>query len=105
MKFALIRLMKDGRQLSRDELETSERFTGNFVVEVWTEGNSFTRPIKRARLLSLTFGPSYDLLPPLFEPDLLKVTDTRMTLRGFEINVEEGQARQVAQEWLLKPVE
>lgn len=105
MKFVLIQLMKAGQQLSRDELEASQRFTGNFVVDVWAEGNSFTRPIKRARLLSLEFGPPYDLLPPLFEPDLLKVTDTRMTLRGFEINVEEGQARQVAQEWLLKPME
>lgn len=105
MKFALICLMKDGVKLSREELETAERHTGNFTVEFWTEGNSFGRPIKRARLLSLAFGPSYDVLPPLFEPDLLKVSDTRMTLRGFEINAEEGQAKQVAQEWLLKPAE
>lgn len=97
--------MKGGVQLSREELETSERFTGNFIVDVWTEGSSFTRPIKRARLLSVAFGPAYDLLPPLFEPELLKVTETRMTVRGFEINVEDGQGRQVAQEWLLKPSE
>src|SRR5438067_982897 len=101
MKVTLICLMEHGRHLSRDELEVAERHAGNFIVDDWTEGGIFKRPVQRARLLSVEHGPAYDVIPPLFEPVFVRVNDTRMTLRGLEVSAQEGQSQQVvAQEWL-----
>jgi hypothetical protein len=106
MKVTLICLMKQGRHLSRDELEAAERHAGNFVVDDWMEDGIFKRPVQRARLLSTEQGAASDVIPPLFEPAFVRVNDTRMTLRGLEIAVQDGHSQQVvAQEWLLKPVE
>lgn len=102
MIYTLICLLKHGVPLSAGDLANVKRFTGNLVVEDWIQGGSFGRAIRQSRLLSTTHGANNDLLAPLFEPVLLKMTDTRMTLQGYELESGDGGVRYCRQDWLLK---
>ena len=104
MKVAIIRTMREGVALSKAELLEAPRHSGRLLLEDWAESNLFARPIRRARLVS-TF-PSVgdiDVVAPLFEPNLIKVGDDRLTLVGHEIHAEGTVARHVVQVWLVKP--
>lgn len=103
MQVDIIELMRDGRPLSRDELDSAPRLRGNLIIEFWVEGNVFKRPVQRARLKGLGHGDPPDLVAPIFEPTLLKMTDDRMTLQGIQLLSSEGQVRQVIQEWMVRP--
>lgn len=104
MKVAIIRTMRDGLALSRAELLEAPRLAGELVLEPWSEQNVFARPIKRARLISTLPGTGdIDIAAPLFEPELIKVRDNKLTLVGHEIHSENGIARHVLQVWLVKP--
>lgn len=102
MIYTLICLLKHGVPLSAGDLANVKRFTGNLVVEDWIQGGSFGRPVRQARLLSTTHGANNDLLAPLFEPVLLKMTDMRMTLQGYEVQAGDGGVRYCRQDWLIK---
>jgi hypothetical protein len=105
MRVEVIQLMFEGKRLSREELERAPRFFGNLVMDWWTEGNAFKRPIQRVRLKGLGHGTPPDLIAPIFEPALEKVTDDRMVIRGVQVVAASGQTQQVAQEWMLRPRE
>lgn len=95
--------MQDGRHLSRDELDGAPRLQGSLIVDTWVEGSVFKRPVQRARLRGAGFGEPPDLLAPIFEPFLLKVTEDRMVLRGVQMLSGGGVTRQVVQEWMVRP--
>lgn len=102
MQYTLICLLRDGAPLSTDELSSQPRYTGNLLIDIWEQGGAFRRPVRQARLTDPAHGSPRDLLPPLFEPQLVKMTDTRMTLEGIEIKVVEGNPRYYRQSWLLR---
>jgi hypothetical protein len=63
------------------------------------------RVIRLARLLHMTHpAVRPDLLPPLFEPVLVKMTDRQMTLHGYQIGVEAGIVTHYSQYWVLQIV-
>jgi hypothetical protein len=103
MKVDVIQLMSEGRSLSRDELDGAPRIHGNLVIEWWTEGNALKRPLQRARLKGFGHGDPPDLVAPIFEPTIGKVTEDRMFIRGVQMISEAGTTRQVIQEWMLRP--
>ena len=45
-----------------------------------------------------------DILPPLFEPVMVKVTSRQITLHGYQIHAWQGKAVHYAQVWVLQPV-
>jgi hypothetical protein len=47
-----------------------------------------------------------DIIPPLFDPQLVKMTDRQALLQGYQIHVdpETGAARQFLQCWIVRPV-
>ena len=102
MQYTLICLLHDGAPLSTDALADQPRYTGNLLVDIWEQGGAFRRPVRQARLMDPGSGPPRDLLPPLFEPVLVKMTDARMTLEGIEIKVVDGNPRYYRQSWLLR---
>jgi hypothetical protein len=56
--------------------------------------------IRQARLLDTTIPSTpRDLIPPVFEPQIVKMTDNQMTLHGYQIHVdaETGAIRHYAQ--------
>jgi hypothetical protein len=42
---------------------------------------------------------------PLFDPQLVRMTNTQMTLHGYQIRAETGAAVHYAQSWVLRQVE
>lgn len=66
----------------------------------------FTRPIRQARLLELTIPqPPRDVIPSLFDPQLVRMLDNRMLLHGYQIyiDMESGATKHCAQVWVVRP--
>lgn len=103
MLYKLLCLHRDGVALSKHELSQAETHRGDLVIDEWGEGNAFNRTVRRARLLTTDHSVQVDVLPPLFEPTLVKMTGQRMTLHGYQIHTWQGKAVHYAQVWLLKP--
>jgi hypothetical protein len=104
MKVAIIRTMQDGVALSRAELLEAPRLTGHLYLDDSPEQNVFARPVRWARLISTVQGTGdIDVAAPLFEPQLIKVRNNRMTLVGHEIHADTGVAHHVIQVWLVQP--
>lgn len=96
--------MNDGIALTTSELLEAPRHNGRLLLEDWSESNLFGRPIRRSRLISNLQGiGDIDVVAPLFEPELVKVGDDRLTFVGHEVHVVDGTARHVMQVWLVKP--
>ena len=105
MRFQLKCLDRNGVVLTPEQLADTPRHTGNLVVEDWHQGGTFGRYIRQARLLDETVPQARrDIIPPLFEPQLVKMTDGQMTLHGFQIHVdaETGAIMHFAQVWALR---
>jgi len=105
MKFQLKCLHRNGIVLTPEELADAPRYTGNLVIEDWPQGGMFGRFIRQARLLDVTPPKAPpDIIPPLFEPQLVKMTDSLMTLHGYQIYVdpETGAIQHYAQDWVLR---
>ncbi len=97
--------MQNGVALSREELLAAPRLAGDLVLEDWNEQNLFARAIRRARLVATLPGTGdIDVAAPLFDPELVKVKENRLTLVGHEIHAEGGVPRHVLQVWLVKPI-
>ena len=89
--------------LPENELADQPTYSGNLVVTDWTERSVFKRAIRCARLLTVDHSIKVDILPPLFEPVLVKVTGRQITLHGYQIHTWQGKAVHYAQVWVLQP--
>jgi hypothetical protein len=106
MLYKLICLHRNGVPLTPEDLEQEPRYTGNLIIEDWQQGGTFGRNVRQARLLDMKIPTApRDLLAPLFDPQLVRMTNTQMTLHGYQINAEGGAAVHYAQSWVLRQVE
>ena len=106
MKFQLKCLHRNGEVLTPEELADAPRYVGNLVIEDWPQRGMFARHFRQARLLNGTVPQApRDIIPPLFDPQLVKMTDSLMTLHGHQIHIdaETGAIRHYAQVWVLRP--
>ncbi|QKV56147.1 MAG: hypothetical protein HT580_01875 [Dechloromonas sp.] len=72
------------------------------MMDDWIANNTFHRPIRVARLHPeglFNFHPQ--LLPPLFDAKVLRITETQLFISGIENFVEGKQVREVAQTWMV----
>jgi hypothetical protein len=107
MKFKLKALHHNGIVLTSEELADAPRYVGNLIVEEWPQVGASGRYLRQVRLLDMTIpGTPRDLIPPLFEPQIVKMTENQMTLHGYQINVdaETGAIRHYAQSWVLRAI-
>jgi hypothetical protein len=105
MLFRLICLYRNGAPLNQEDLFGEPRYTGNLVIEDWPQGGAFGRAVRQARLLDMTIPTTpRDLLAPLFDPQLARMTSSQMTLHGYQIHAEAGAAVHYAQCWALRQV-
>lgn len=79
----LIRLYQNDVQIDKDKLAESPSFTDNLLAEDWVEGSGFKRPVRYARLLTSDHLIPADIIPPLFEPHIIKMTTSQMTLHAY----------------------
>jgi hypothetical protein len=107
MKFKLKALHRYGIVLTPEELAYAPRHVGNLVVEDWQQDDGFTHHARQARLLDMDFSEVLrDVIPPLFDPQLVRMLDNQMVLHGYQIHVDmqTGAVRHYAQVWVLRPV-
>lgn len=102
MHFKLICLYKNGALLSKDALAEMPSHVGNLIIEDWVERNAFKRPVRYARLLTETHLIPADIIPPLFEPVVIKITANQMTLQGYQIGTRDGAAVHYMQSWVIR---
>jgi len=98
----MICLYHDGVQIEKDKLAESPAHVGNLVVEDWVEGSAFKRPVRYARLLTSDHLIPSDIIPPLFEPEIIKITGSQMTLQGHQIGTRDGAAVHYLQAWVVR---
>lgn len=102
MRATITRLRVAGIRLAQDELAHAPKITGELVMDDWITNNTFHRPIRVARLHPeglFNFHPQ--LLPPLFDAKVLRITETQLFISGIENFVEDKQVREVAQTWMV----
>jgi len=105
MLYRLICLHRNGVVLTPEALEQEPRYTGNLIIEDWHQAGTSGRAVRQARLLDMTIPKApRDLLAPLFDPQLVRMTNAQMTLHGYQINAEDGTAVHYAQCWVLRQV-
>lgn len=106
MLYRLICLHRNGVVLTPEDLEQEPRYTGNLIIEDWHQAGAFGRAVRQARLLDMSIPQApRDLLAPLFDPQLVRMTNTQMTLHGYQIRAEDGTPVHYAQSWVLRQVE
>lgn len=98
----MICLYRDGVLIDKDKLAEEPAHTGNLVVEDWIEGGVFKRPVRQARLLTETHMIPADIIPPLFEPDIIKMTTSQLTLQGHQISTRDGVTTHYIQAWVVR---
>lgn len=100
MRVIVVELYRAGVRLSRDEARRSEVTTGELIVDVIPD-NTAGRPLRKADLVELTTAYRRPLLPPLFEPQIIRMKsgDAGFVLRGWQIAVRDGTSTEFAQEW------
>lgn len=107
MKFVLKFLYCNGVALPMEELVNAPPYVGNLIIKERWQGDGSARYIREARLPDLTVSQApHDLVPPLFDPQLVKMQDDRMVLNGFQIHadMEAGSIMHFVQVWMLSPV-
>ena len=102
MHFKLICLFKDGVPIDKDARAETPAHVGNLVVEDWLDGSTFKRPVRYARLLTDAHSIPADIIPPLFEPVVIKMTANQMTLQGYQIGTRDGAAVHYMQSWAVR---
>jgi hypothetical protein len=105
MFYKLICLNRNGVALSAQEVAESPKYSGNLVIEDWHQGGRFGRFIRQARLLDMAIPTTpRDIIPPLFDPQLVRMTDNQMTLQGYQIHADSktGAALQFLQCWVVR---
>jgi hypothetical protein len=106
MLYKLICLYRNGVVLAPDDLEQEPRYAGNLIIEDCHQVGMVRRATRQARLLDMSVPQApRDLLAPLFDPQLVRMTNTQMTLHGYQIRAEDGTAVHYAQSWVLRQVE
>jgi hypothetical protein len=105
MLFNVVPICRQGVRLARASLRAAEPILGRLVVEDWREGNAERRALRVARLRHPTQDYFPELLPPLFDPVLIRSDQRGMVLCGFECEPRgNGESAMVMQAWWLRAV-
>lgn len=102
MKAVITPLRVAGIRFKRDESAVAPKINGERVMVAWPGNNIFRRPIRVARLYPEGRHPfASQLLPPLFDTQALRITESQLFVSGIE-NLSDGQKiREIAQAWMV----
>lgn len=95
MLATVFRMRENGAR--REDERSGAGVTGQLLL-MWSVGTPKTAPF-RSLTLSSSDGMAKQLLPPLFEPQLLTLGANGMMFRGFERRVSPIESYSVLQEW------
>jgi hypothetical protein len=96
--------MSNGARRPSEECRADPGLKGTLTVSDIATGNAERRPLRMASL-SEPHGVNLkrQLVAPLFDVELLRITSKGMLLRGFQIDASGKAPVQHAQEWWCEP--
>lgn len=101
MLFSIVETHRKGIKLTREEIRAVVPVFGRLTISDWREGNASRRALRVARVhhAKLSFNP--ELLLPLFDPVLVRMTESGFLLAGFQLeSVAERMAEHVQGWWV-----
>lgn len=103
MLFAVVQPHSQGVRLPRAEIRAAEPIIGQLEITDWLEGSAAGRAIRIARLKHPQLNHHPQLLNPLFDPQIVRMTTLGFLLVGMQVHVtSEGQATETAQGWWVR---
>ena len=102
MHFSAVQTRRNGARFTREEIEVSTPVVGRLTICDWREGNSACRALRVARLNHPTISYSPELLLPLLEPALVRMTDAGFLLVGYEIESAGDRVAEHVQGWWVR---
>lgn len=104
MQVSVVLLRRDGRRLSRSEIEQAPCIEGFLKVFDWRQGNGSRRALRVAELKHPSaIGTHADPVQPLFDPVLVRANERGMVLMGFELRaLANGDIVEYAQGWWIR---
>lgn len=105
MKVRVVQLMSNGCRRPREECRTDRGLNGILAVTDFATGNPENRPLRMASLSEpYGLGVKRELVAPLFDVELLRITSKGLLLRGFQISTSGNVSAQYAQEWWCEAI-
>lgn len=105
MRFCLVELFSYGIRRPREDVCRQPPLAGELTVTDWPAGNAAGRALRVAQLREHYGGATLrDIVVPLFDPLLVRMTRTGFVLRGFQYHASDGVVREWMQEWWIRPV-
>jgi hypothetical protein len=81
--------LTNGKALTPKELVEASHYIANLIVEDWPRGGVFARHIHQARLLDMNIPQApRDVIPSLFDRQLVRMLEDRIILHGYQIQSE-----------------
>lgn len=104
MQVRVVQLLALGVRRPREECRADPGLQGTLTVNDFASENAEKRPLRMASLWE-EYGITgkRQIVAPLFDVDLLRITTKGMLLRGFQIKSDGRQHVQFAQEWWCEP--
>lgn len=92
------KLRDKGRVLKRSELD--QPISGRLVVGDWPTPNLSKRWMRKAEFVSLHPTLPYELIPPIFDVQLMRVDESGLYLMGHELSPgDDGALYEFIQVW------
>lgn len=102
MLFTMRCMYRDGTILSPEEIRKGVCHAGNLIIEECVRAG---KDVRKARLLNTTtMLLARDLVPPLFEVEIMTMDDQQMVLRGYNylFDVSLFREQRYKQSWILQ---
>jgi len=87
MLFSVVPTHSNGVRLTRDQIRSAEPTTGRLTVAEWHNPETLGRSVRIARLAQHTGYASPDVIPPLFDPSMVRMTASGFLLIGYALNL------------------
>jgi len=102
MLLSVVQTRHNGARLTREEIAASAPVVGRLTISDWREGNSAGRALRVARFNHPTISYSPELLLPLFDPAVVRMTDAGFLLVGYEIDSAGDRVAEHVQGWWVR---
>lgn len=89
MLFSVLQTHHQGVRLSRKEIRAADPLVGQLEIIDWLEGNAAGRAVRVANLKHPTISYHPNLLSPIFDPQIVKMTSQGFLLVGTQIHCDE----------------
>jgi hypothetical protein len=100
MLFSVVQTRLTGVRLTREEIAAAAPLVGRLSIHDWQKGNSSGRALRVATLRHPSISYQADLLLPIFDPVIVRMTDAGFLLIGWQIEtLPDNRTAEHSQGW------